>query len=283
MVVEDSLYIKFIDEAFELCRRVPRHFSKYSNKIFNNHQHVVLLVLKQKLKKTYKDLVELLKVTCIPEYIGLKRIPHYTTLVKFSQKVSAKIINFLLNITTATWVAVDGTGFEQSSKSYYYRTAWNSDRPRKRRKFVKLSICADVDKQIILSHKIRMGPRNDNIDFKQLVKGLNVEWVLADKGYDSKENRKFVYKKLGAIPNIPYRRTSGITKIGRHKQLKFFENKYSKRNIVETIFSVIKRKYGSYLLSKKFKTQKVELAMKLVAYNIDRKIKNLVIYLRVSY
>jgi len=33
----------------------------------------------------------------------------------------------LLSIRKATTVAVDGTGFEMESKSYYYRTAWNQD------------------------------------------------------------------------------------------------------------------------------------------------------------
>lgn len=282
---KDSLYIKFIDGAFELCKEIPRYFSKYSNRIFCNHQKIVLLVLKQKLKTTYKDLIELLKMSQISQYLGLKRIPNYTTLIKFSKKVNSKIINFLLNIKTAKRVAVDGSGFEPTSKSYYYRTCWNSDRTRKTRKFVKLSIAVDVDKQLILSHKIRMGPRHDTIDFKYLLKDIKMDLVLADRGYDSKQNRLFVFNELNAIPNIPYRKTSGITKIvGRNRTLPFIEEKYPKRNIVETIFSVIKRKYGSVLLSRSFKAQQKELVMKLVAYNIDRKIRtNFLIWFRVSY
>lgn len=41
---------------------------------------------------------------------------------------------------------------------------------------------------------------------------------------------------------------------------------------METVFSVIKRKYGSFILSKTFETQKKELLLRLVAYNIDRKL-----------
>jgi len=45
---------------------------------------------------------------------------------------------------------------------------------------------------------------------------------------------------------------------------------------------VIKRKYGSFVLSKSFETQKKELLLRLVAYNIDRKIILSIIYLRIS-
>ena len=92
----DSKYIKFIDEALELCKSIPRHFSKFSNKIFCNHQHIVLLVLKQKLRTTYEDLIEFLKISDVPKYLGLKRIPHYTTLVKFHKRMNEKLISILI-------------------------------------------------------------------------------------------------------------------------------------------------------------------------------------------
>ena len=239
----NSKYIKFIDEALELCGAIPRYFSKFSNKIFCNHQHIILLVLKQKLRTTYEELIEFPKVSCIPNYIGLKRIPHYTTLVKFHKRLRNDIINLLINQRVAKTVAVDGTGFEPSTKSYYYRTIWNSDSRQKTRKFVKLSIAIDVDNQQILSYRIHQGPRHDSKDFQHLLKGLDVEYVLADKGYDSKEHRLFVFYKLHAIPNTPYRKTSGITKLReKNHVIPFVEETYHKRSLVETVFSVVKRK-----------------------------------------
>jgi hypothetical protein len=35
---------------------------------------------------------------------------------------------------------------------------------------------------------------------------------------------------------------------------------------------VIKRKYGSWILSRSFETQKKEVILRMIAYNIDRKI-----------
>jgi transposase len=283
MKASDSEYLRFIDGALELCKTIPRYFSKFSNKIFNNHQHIVLLVLKQKLRTTYKDLIEILKISSIPLYIGLNRVPHYTTLIKFYKRIKSRFIDFLLDVKSARRVAVDSSGFERNSKSYYYRTAWYSDQRKKVRKFMKLSIAVDLDNQLILSHKIRLGPRNDNIDFKHLLKDLDVDYVIADKGYDSKKNRQFVVNKLKAIPVIPKRRyTKHYGYLRGNKKID--GSAYHQRSKAETVFSVIKRRYGSVLLSKRFATQKKELQMKLVAYNIDKLIrKNLLVILRVSY
>ena len=282
MSAKDSQLLKFIDEALDICKSIPKYFSKYSNKIFSNHQHLVLLVLKQKLRTTYKDLIELLRISQIPLYIGLNRLPHYTTLIKFNKKIKSSVIDYFINKKKGKKVAIDGSGFESGSRSYYYRTAWNG--VKRRKKYVKLSIAVDVDTQDILSSKIRIGPRHDSIDFKKVLSGLEVDYVLADKGYDSKDLRKYVVKELKAVPQIPYRNFSGIAKRGKLIFPKFNQNIYRHRSKVETAFSVIKRRYGADLLSKSFYAQKKELQFKLWAYNIDKAIREtLIAFLRVSY
>ena len=77
--------------------------------------------------------------------------------------------------------------------------------------------------------------------------------VLADKGYDSKDLRKFVLFKLRAKPVIPYRRNSGITKLrGRFKHIKLDKELYRRRFIIENIFFCVKRKYGSVLRNRTY-------------------------------
>ena len=109
MNVKDSNYIKFIDEALELAKAVPKHFSRFSNKIFCNQQKIVLLVLKQKLRTTYRDLIEFIKISNIPMLIGLKRIPHHTTLVKFAKKIKPSLLVLLLPFRKARVVGLDCT------------------------------------------------------------------------------------------------------------------------------------------------------------------------------
>lgn len=48
------------------------------------------------------------------------------------------------------------------------------------------------------------------------------------------------------------------------------------------MFSVIRRKYGNFVLSKSFETQKKELIFILIAYNVDRKLILELVWIRVS-
>jgi len=274
-----SEYLKFIDEALELAKKLPKYFSKFSNHIYNNHQKIVIIVLMQKLKMTSREIIEWLKANEHTRLtIGLLKVPVHTTVLRFLKRVR-NLISELFNIRQALSVAVDATGFEIEQKSYYYRTAWNSDRKQKTRRYIKLSIAVDTDNQLILAHKIRRGPRNDNIDFRRLLREIKTKYVMADKGYSSKKNRDFVFYNLKAMPIIPRKKNERAYKVmNGSRKLEFDDKLYHQRSKVETVFSVIKRKYGSVLRCKKFATQRVEIICKLIAYNLDRKIKILNFY-----
>jgi len=273
MEKKDSKYLRFIDKALEFCKEIPRYSSKFSNKIFCNHQKIILLILKQKLRTTYRDLVEILKISNIPLYIALKRIPHHTTLVKFAKKIKSKLLSFLLPCRKANVIGIDGTGFsvENRSKHYEKRAALHSYR-----RYVKLSIAADLDKQIILRQSIHKSPRHDNRDFMILMHDMKAKAVCADKGYDSNENHRFVMqelraKSLIAIKDYGNKRHRNWRKDWRRVALRQFDEKrYHQRSKVEAIFSSVKRKYGSNLRARDFLSQKKEILCKLVAYNIDR-------------
>ena len=104
------------------------------------------------------------------------------------------------------------------------------------------------------------------------MKNIKCKFVVADKGYDSKSNRYFVLRDMKAYPHIPYRKISGINYERAGVPLIFDEKIYHQRSKVETVFSVIKRKYGCFVLSKSFETQKKEILIRMIAYNIDRKL-----------
>jgi len=265
--------ISFIELAKGKIRDVRRYDSKFSNKIYDNHQKIIILFVKERLKLTYRGVIELLYVSseiCVA--IGLKRIPKHSTLVKFAKRISAFLLDSLLAIKKAEIVAVDSTGFETESKSYYYQNIYNSKDKQKTRRYDKLSITIDTDKQLILSQKIRRGPRNDNLDFKRLLKELKMRYVVADKGYDSKANNHFVLRKK-AIPHIARKKNTRAYYEKLGKKLIFDEDIYHQRSKVETVFSVIKRKYGSIVRGKSFKSQEKEILCKLNVYNLDREVK----------
>jgi len=269
MSKEYSNYLKFIDDALILAKRIPRYFSKFSNKIYCNHQKLAILILMQKFKTTTRGIVSILRASSdIRMHLGLYKIPVHTTIIRFAKKIGTKITK-LLGIRQAVNVGVDASGFELESKSYYYRTVWNSNKKQKTRRYMKVSLSVDLDKLVILKHKIRKKYRNDQIDFISTLKNIKVNRVFADKGYDSKKNRQFVFNKLKATPIIPVRRYTKF--YGYQRGLRKIDGTdYHQRSKSETVFSMIKRKYGSVLKNKTLMTQKVELISKLIAHNVDR-------------
>ena len=138
-----------------------------------------------------------------------------------------------------------------------------------RRKYVKLSIAIDTQTQLIRAQKSRIAPAGDTKDFIPLlkkIKGTKICVVCADKGYDSKKNRVFVYHKLKARPDIPKRKNTGANYLTKM----FNKKKYNQRSKVETVFYVMKRLFGVALKATKIESQKLEIAYKCLAYNIRK-------------
>ena len=263
----------FLVSARKLINKIPKFNSKFSNKIYDNHQKMIILIFRQKMRMTYREIVKFFRFSGLARaLLNLKSVPDHSTLVKFHKRMKAPLIDSLLCKKKVKTSAIDGSGFETSHMSYHYANAWNRQDKRRHRSYLKISIAICTDSQYVLSQKIRIGPRNDHIDFENVMKGIRCEYVVADKGYDSKKNRYYVLRNMGAYPHIPYRKTSGKTFERIGVPIKFNKKIYNQRSKVETVFSVIKRKYGSHILSKSFESQKKELLMRLVAYNIDRKI-----------
>lgn len=263
----------FLVSARKLITKIPKFSSKFSNKIYDNHQKMIILVFRQKMRMTYRSIVKFFRFSGLARaLLKLKRVPNYSTLIKFHKRINANILDSLLCKKEVITSAIDSSGFETNYMSYHYANIWNRQDKRKYRRYLKVSIAIDTDSQYILSQKIRLGPRNDNIDFESVMKKINCKFVVADKGYDSKSNRRFVLRKMGAYPYIPYRKMSGRNYEKLGVPLKFDEKIYHQRSKVETVFSVIKRKYNCFVLSKSFEAQRKELLLRMIAYNVDRKI-----------
>ncbi len=63
----------------------------------------------------------------------------------------------------------------------------------------------------------------------------------------------------------------------------FDKDEYNHRNISETTFSVVKRKFGETIRARKFRNQAKEIKFKLIVYNINKKVIEIIcIKLRIS-
>ncbi len=63
----------------------------------------------------------------------------------------------------------------------------------------------------------------------------------------------------------------------------FDEEIYSLRNLSETMFSVLKRKYGENLRARKYRNQVKEVKFKVILHNLDRYVKTVFfVWIRIS-
>ena len=96
MVIQRKL-IKFIELAVQTANLLPRYSSKFSNRIYDNRQKIAIVILKQKLKTTYRGVIEILEISELARArFKLDRLPNHPTLVKFFQRISPSLIDFLL-------------------------------------------------------------------------------------------------------------------------------------------------------------------------------------------
>lgn len=276
--VKGFSYINFIQQALDVAECLPLKLSKYSQNTFSCRQLVILLILRQKLNLSYRRFANLLEVTKIPELINLKRIPHYATLYKFAKRIGLKLIErFLISTSNSKQhrIAIDATGFKINTRSEYMALRFGMK--TKFKHFTKLTIGVNTKTQQIVSATVHKAPRNDNKDFFPTIKKIKgrILSVIADKGYDSKKNHEYVIRTLHAKSVIcvsDKKISSHCARSTLRKQVlnNFDYVEYSQRNKSEMVFSIVKNCYGSKLRSRSLVMQRIEILLKLIAYNLRR-------------
>ncbi|MBI3623873.1 IS5 family transposase [Candidatus Pacearchaeota archaeon] len=285
MEIITSKFKKLADFCYELFGEagLMLYKSKFSNKLYTQYQHLFLLVYKQFRKFTYKELLEDLSDNItLRAYLGLNKLPEYTTLIKFAKRLPNTLFDKLMTtfgkfIQQPEKVAIDGTGISLDNASPHY--CKRIGRKYHKRPFLKLSIIIEIEMYIILQFKVRKKARHDLVDaypmVRKLAKQYKPEAFYGDRGYDSEKLFKLVFEELGAYPLILQKRLDvpKHRRKGRYRKEtidEFDYGEYLQRNKVETAFSILKRKFGFSIKSKNVKNQKVEAMARIIAYNIDR-------------
>ena len=109
---------------------------------------------------------------------------------------------------------------------------------------------------------------------------------MMDKGYDSENIHALIREEMNADSIIPLRQRKRKKVGGKYRKqlhMVFDKIKYNQRNTAETTFSVVKRKFGETLRARKFRNHVKEIKLKLIVYNIDKKVVEIIcIKLRIS-
>lgn len=266
--------------------KVPMYRTKFSKHEFTQHQLLSLVIFKEYLGVKYRQLCDILELTKeFREIVGCSRIPHYTTLCRFSHRISSKLISRILDTVTSLFyrssgristIAIDSTGFPTSYFSYYYSVRAQKDR----KGFLKISLAVDTHKQTILALKITKNRQHDTKHVPSLLRKSSriklARFYVLDRGYDSEAIHRQIREEFRAISYIPIRNWNASYVSGNYRQRMIKEldrTVYRRRNIVETVFSVMKRKFGGFTRGFGFKSQVKEIKLKCIAYSLDRFLK----------
>ncbi len=126
----ESRYMRMVRAVFKVCRRqcIPRYSSKFSRKDFTLWQHIALLVLWQRMRKSYREYVDdfLTLADRLVAELGLSKLPHFTTIEKFVLRVPSTLLErvmggfVLLTRIRGQVFSPDSSGFSPHHASHYY-------------------------------------------------------------------------------------------------------------------------------------------------------------------
>jgi len=260
---------KLVNKVKRLIRKagLPRWLHRYGPKKYEFWQHALALIVKQECRLGYRRVSRLLN------WLGFKT-PTYSALAKMMKRVHWVLWKRLLDITNnqkLNIIALDGSGMSRPLPSpYYYRRI---DKPYPIEIPLKLSIAVDTRTKKIVSLRLRAKLAHDIKDARYLLKRLpsKPRKIVADKAYDAEWLHQLCkYKGIQAvIPKRNYGKPRvGITRLRYTSQKKFRNRTYHRREMAESVFGAIKRKFGASVSSLSAHTMQAEVYCRAIAHNI---------------
>lgn len=279
----ESRYVKVAKIAHRLTRQaLPKYSHAKSPHHFELPQLAACVLMMFYLDVSYRDMEEwLLATDKVCQALELPRIPDHTTLQRTYQKLRKldfeKMKNQILeeeNIQEEV-IASDSTGFSPGQASLYYQTRSG----RTYEHWIKGAYAVGTESQYILSWRSGYGPSNDVAHLKPLKrdcarfgthnKTKQRTWLmLADAGFDAQN-----LSPMDLIP--PIRRHGKLLHPDRKARADLvatarLDGLFGQRWKTETVNSVIKRKFGDTIRSRKTQLQLREPIIKALIYNIHR-------------
>jgi hypothetical protein len=287
-------------EAFEAANAcLPLYAHRNSPKRFTQPQLFACLVLKEFEKKDYRGVQQLL-LDCsdLRQAIGLRHVPHFTTLQKASVRLlMLKPVRKLLKRTVhdiqsrrrkIAYAAGDSSGFDAHHASRYF--IWRRDsqkeqknRPKKRisyKHYGKLMVIVCCATHAILAAVASEGPTPDidQLDgvVGELPDSISIRHMLLDAGFDSAHNHRLLREECGMRATIPPKHgrppkdpnALPANKYRRRMKTHFNHRGYRRRGQVETVFSMLKRNLGAALRARSRHGRRRDMLLRVLVHNI---------------
>jgi hypothetical protein len=276
----ESRYVKVARIAYDLAKRnLPRYSHPKSPHRFTQPQLAACVLLLMYLDLTYRDMEEwLLATDQVRQVLDLTHVPDHSTLsrafrrMRLSELTAMKDDLLKQMQVEETLIAGDSTSFRLSQASAYYQTR----RGRSYREWVKGAYAVGVRSHLIVAWRSGVGSRPDFQFLRPLKRQAAAfgcrrngqrDWLfLADAGFDAKG-----VSRLDVIP--PIRRNGKLTDPKRKARADLvaqarLEGLFGQRWQVESVNSVVKRKFGDTIRSRSKRLQRREPILKALVYNI---------------
>jgi hypothetical protein len=280
--------IHFAKCALAIATKVlPLYRSKYSKHTFSQPQLLAILCLMRYEDWTFRETeVRLQEHVELRKALGLKQVPDYTTFYRFMRRLDPELIQLALQEaalqtmkdkpTKRAVFAVDATGLAPGAISTFFI---NRKRDRGEglpwRYWLKWVVVVETKHQLLLAQIAKRGPYNDCALLRPLLdiahSVMPASLVLADAEFDSERNHKHireVHQMQSIIPAKRGKKTWHLKGIRAQMKNNFPAKKYSQRNLIETVFSAVKRKLSTRAPGRSLATQAMQALILGLAYNL---------------
>jgi transposase len=180
-------------------------------------------------------------------------------------------------------IVLDSTGIKVTNRGEWLRKKHGK---KSRRGWIKLHVAFDIKRRKVVAIEITDERVHDSQKAEELVEGAKreakkegkeVSKVIGDRGYNSHSFFRYLHNE-GICAGILVRKGSKVRgnplrdevvrSVRKGKRRWKEEVEYGKRWLVESFFSVFKRWFGEYVVSRKFENIKKEIMFKVGIINM---------------
>ena len=211
-----------------------------SKQTYIQHQFMALSCLMKHLKLNHRLFTSIIQLTLeIQLILGLKNVPHYTTLQKFFKRIKSQIIDEIKDSIVEQfdiedpWVVLDGTGHSCDQASLYFTDKIKKQSKTWRKSYTKNQIAIDTKSQVILAHSVAKGPRYDSKDVIALIRKIKKYKLIGfslDKIHDHEKVHEVIHEELKATSMIPRKKGAKNGKYRLAMESLFSKPKYHSKN-----------------------------------------------------
>ena len=231
---------------------------------------LTVLCLRERESETFRSVVDKLKVMGpIRAVLDLNHadLPDPSTVCKAMNRLTMALCRRLLQETHSLFelgdvAAIDASGFDRiaASRRYARRTDY-------RFLAMKTTLLTDCSTGAILDiHCTTSRPHDTQIGWQVLTRNRDrIRTLTADKGYDWDDLRSML-RDHDVRPVIKHREFDSLD-MAHNARLD--DETYHRRSMVESSFSVLKRRYSDRLTARSWYRQFRELTLKAAVKNID--------------